>query len=293
MDMTSTFLSFVIPTLGHKNHLEPLMQSLLRQNESISFEVLLCASKELDSSMKAWLKDLPFSWTWLHSPRPSIGAARNLGLQQAKGQWVFLMDDDCYLPDAFFLERVSLLTQKNGTSAFAGEYLSAKEANYWTRAYNHLCNNWLWRYLKEKNEHQERTLVLGGCGLYRRQCLLDHHIHFPLTPDKSSEEYFWSQQWMESNFTILPSHQLDVIHTPNIQLSSFLKKAWRQGIAPSAKISPQKTLLQTALRIFLKQPYYLPAILLFWLSSRVRRSLVHRDSQRTTAVIVKNQTPTV
>jgi type II secretory pathway pseudopilin PulG len=145
--------------------------------------------------------------------------ARNLGFQQASGQWVYFMDQDVRVPLGS-LEKMAdslrALGSRPESVFFVGaQYISTRRCSYWGRCYNWLSNVWLEsrpdaaRFLAgnvilrkaafsdrpfnqrlleggEEIDLCSRVSLAGGSGLHEPNLRLEHHATHDFT-------LFWSR----------------------------------------------------------------------------------------------------
>ncbi|MFA6599532.1 MAG: glycosyltransferase [Candidatus Omnitrophota bacterium] len=90
-------VSVVIPTYNRKDRLPKALESVIAQ-EGVPFEVLVIDDGSTDQTKEMVLRDFP-SVTCLSQPKQGPAAARNTGIENAKGEWIaFLDSDDEWLP---------------------------------------------------------------------------------------------------------------------------------------------------------------------------------------------------
>jgi glycosyltransferase involved in cell wall biosynthesis len=100
-------VSVVVPTHNRKTDLEKCLEALLSQTyPADQFEILVAddgssdGTKQLVEQFRS--RTVP-SIRWLGQPRNGPAAARNLGISNARGEWVAMTDDDCQ-PEPDWLE---------------------------------------------------------------------------------------------------------------------------------------------------------------------------------------------
>lgn len=96
-------LSIIIPIYNSEEYLGRCIQSIISQGVNLSdFEIICIDDKSSDRSCSI-IKDFKRQYTnisaYYHKKNKKQGAARNLGLQKAKGQFVWFVDSDDYLEE--------------------------------------------------------------------------------------------------------------------------------------------------------------------------------------------------
>lgn len=106
---TSPKISIIIPVYNAEKYLRQCLDSVLAQTYT-DFEVLLIDDGSTDASGKICdeyaAKDTRF--TVFHKENGGVSAARNLGIENAKGEWITFVDSDDYIDEGFlkiFIDR--------------------------------------------------------------------------------------------------------------------------------------------------------------------------------------------
>ncbi len=102
---TTPLISVIIPFYNVERYLEEAIESVLRQTYN-QWEMLLLDDGSMDGSTEIALRyarNYPDKIRYLHHPgkiNKGLPATRNLGVKNAEGDWLALLDaDDCWLPD--------------------------------------------------------------------------------------------------------------------------------------------------------------------------------------------------
>lgn len=167
-------LSVIIPTQGTIKKLYTCLSSLDKQSlETSQFEVLLCLNNSKTKSLKT-----SSNQRCLYSPH-GINSARNLGLKEAQGQFIYFLDDDCELRNQNFLEDIiSFFKENPSIDGFGGFYKNHPAANLWEKTYNRNSQSWL----ESSVYNSPKTLfLLGGNFAIRnndklKTCFFDEKI---------------------------------------------------------------------------------------------------------------------
>ena len=93
-------ISVIIPSFNRASTLPRALDSVLLQKlENHEFEVLLIDDGSNDETRKLVTQGYP-KVTYLYQENRGVSAARNLGIKNARGEWLaFLDSDDEWLPD--------------------------------------------------------------------------------------------------------------------------------------------------------------------------------------------------
>lgn len=110
--MTKQILSVIIPVYNAEKYLEKCLDSILQANIE-GMEVLLVddGSKDRSAELIRSYEERFSCVKGLHQQNSGPSAARNLGLSQAKGQYVCFFDSDDYIDPTVFANRIRLLQQ--------------------------------------------------------------------------------------------------------------------------------------------------------------------------------------
>jgi glycosyltransferase involved in cell wall biosynthesis len=99
------FFSVIVPVYNKGPHIKRSINSILNQSFR-NFEIIIINDGSTDNSLEEILKFKDFRIRLFHRIKPGPGAspARNLGISQAKGEWIAFLDaDDEWFP--YHLER--------------------------------------------------------------------------------------------------------------------------------------------------------------------------------------------
>ncbi|HCH1012718.1 TPA: glycosyltransferase family 2 protein [Vibrio parahaemolyticus] len=97
----NVLISIIIPHYNSVNKLKRLLTSIPKTNK---IEIIVVDDNSISIEDAHLLKDIftGVRFCYNNSGNKGAGASRNIGLRQAKGEWVLFSDaDDYFLPDAF------------------------------------------------------------------------------------------------------------------------------------------------------------------------------------------------
>lgn len=114
------FISIIIPTFQRPADLRICLGAILPQlPPDDSVEVLVCDDgRDLTTQMMV-KKDFP-SFYWLQGPQRGPAANRNLGVREAKGEWLIFVDDDCIPATQWLAAYLAAIPEAPPMLAFEG-----------------------------------------------------------------------------------------------------------------------------------------------------------------------------
>lgn len=138
-------ISAVIPTRNRSAHVERALKSLNEQTRRPEEVIIVDASDSSDymTSLKEKFPELNIVCL---TCEPSVCKQRNLGIQHAQGNWIFLHDDDITL-DQNYLSVLEEYAQENIYCGVVAGQLMQKEKEQWMSNYPPSgVLDLLWRY---------------------------------------------------------------------------------------------------------------------------------------------------
>jgi len=159
---------------------------------------------------------------------PSVSHMRNWGAKKAAGEWIFFKDQDCELNTKNLMELIQRI-QKNKTSyvAVSGTYRNIAKG-LWAQSYGRIQRRWVHRGLQEGYGLRPGDHLLGGVLLVQKKAFIkvggfNEHIGW------GSEELDLVNRLQSLGYKTAVSFNLKTNHNNPLQLSGFLKRAWRQN----------------------------------------------------------------
>ncbi len=197
-------LSIIVPVYNMESggKLEYCLESLVKQTVE-DYEIIAVDDCSTDGSLavlKGYEKKYPEKFHAIHSPvNRHQGGAKNIGLKQAKGDWIgFIDSDDWITPDMY--ERLIRKAEETGADLVGCDYCLTGEHSMKVGQVVH--NN-----KKEQcgvlNEARKRSLILDGGSLvvkiFRRSMILENELWFP-------ENIFYEDNALGNSYLILARH---------------------------------------------------------------------------------------
>ena len=171
-------ISVVIPMYNGADHIKKCLDLLDEQTYSGKYEILIvddCSTDESVYDIRQYFEKLKKK-DWFRmiecNKNGRAGKARNIGVKEAKGEYVVFIDQDDY-PSKLFLERLYLLTNNGKYDMTSCDIMDRSGEEY------HRC------YIGEKkslDDYDKRRLMknFGYCfaNLIRRDILINNCIMF-------------------------------------------------------------------------------------------------------------------
>lgn len=138
-------ISVVIPTYNRKKNLLLLLQCL-NNSLQVLHEIIIVDSGEdrLQTSELSLFSNLHIKYL---SSEKSVCIQRNIGINAAKSEWIFLCDDDIEVPTDYLEKLTAHIKSQPQVIAVSGLFLQ-KEKNEWTAKYSITSSAFLlWQYI--------------------------------------------------------------------------------------------------------------------------------------------------
>lgn len=169
-------VSVIIPCYNSANFIRPCLESLAQQTLPLdAFEIICiddCSTDDTVAVLAEWERRLSNLRVIRHTENRKQGAARNTGLDAARGEFIIFVDSDDFLrPDA--LETL-LAASEDGSDVVVGQLLRVRyDQNYSPKP--------AFRRMPDGKDVSALTSVLGWfpvCMLMRSEMLKQHGIRF-------------------------------------------------------------------------------------------------------------------
>ncbi|MEM7260633.1 MAG: glycosyltransferase family 2 protein [Planctomycetota bacterium] len=222
-------ISVIVPTGRVVHRVRPTMESCLAQQFDGDFEVLVCVNPPSETHAN-WVASLdpPAGCTVRYLPceERSANAARNVGLEEARGRIVHFLDDDCLFSDPRHLERVRELHDTHPEIlGFGGPYASPDSAPYSTVFYNAYTEAWL---LRNQTADDGALVLLGGNASYKRE-LGGDDLWFDGALAYGGTETEFNHRLVSRGHRLKLVDQLAVVHDFREGFRRLARRAWKQG----------------------------------------------------------------
>lgn len=186
-------ISVVLPVYNVAQYLQLSVDSVLQQDYD-NFEIILVDDGSTDDSSSV-CDDFAKRFgnvKVIHKENAGLGWARNTGLDNSQGEYVYFLDsDDTIQPDT--LSRlVEILNQEENISLISTDFQLVPEIERMKPAIN---DNGFVIY-RNKSDIQRKFLlreivILAPGTLYNRRWLIDNHLKFKKVPYSEDQLFIW------------------------------------------------------------------------------------------------------
>lgn len=164
------FLSFIVPVYNVERFLPACLDSLLHQDIPADVYEIICVNDGATDASPAILRQYEASHGNLrviHQENSGVCAARNAGLAQAKGDYIWFIDaDDCIRPDCLAMLRQAL----TGSGADRIDRMVIDNYSFPETADPYTCES------KKRNTIWHDS---SACkSVFRKQFLVEHDLRF-------------------------------------------------------------------------------------------------------------------
>lgn len=220
-------ISVIIPTLRNTSCLRGLLGSLERQSRRHEYEVIVVANLP-EPGLKKVVESYGPRFRFLETGRIGTNIARNKGLERARGELVVFFDDDSYLPDKDFLDRIHSLHSIHPQSlAIGGPYLLKDGANACETAYHLILEH---RLRSSKRRFDETTLLLGGNWSFKTRAM-DERLRFDDTISFGGTDLELFARLRRGGHSFILDDSIAVIHQLRLSPWGLARRAYVQGVA--------------------------------------------------------------
>lgn len=158
--------SFIIPVYNRPDEIGELLASLVAQDFSKPFEVVIVedgSSEPSDKIVEKYIEQLDISYYFKSNSGP--GDSRNYGMKTAKGNYFLILDSDCVLPEEYLSEVDKALTS-NYVDCFGGPDAAHESFSDLQKAINYVMTSFLTTggirgSEKSVNKFQPRSFNMG------------------------------------------------------------------------------------------------------------------------------------
>lgn len=194
--------SIIVPVYNTERYLEKSIKSILNQSYR-DFEVLIIDDCSTDSSSEI-VHSLQNEKIKLFKNESNFGlsVSRNVGLQNATGDYILFVDSDDYIEQDALLVVNNLISQNNNPDIlYMGVIEERGKSKLKKYGYVSEADRIYTRYDFLKSELERRNLYAPAClGVYKRDLIIGNKLYFK--PGIYHEDELWTPQVVDKASSI-------------------------------------------------------------------------------------------
>jgi len=232
-------VTIIIKALNEENYIENSILSAFSALKNLNGEVILADSISTDRTIEIATRHPVRIIQLAHPQERSCGAGPQLGYQEAKGAFLYILDGDMQLQPDFIEYGIELMNQQQDIAGVAGIVSEKGTGNYEFKVRKDTHTTW-------KEEGEQTCLEMGG--LYRREAI-DSVGYFSNRNLHAFEELELGLRLKHKGWRLLRTEKPSVIHYGETSGSyQLIRSRWRSRyIDGSGEI----------VRAAIGQPYFL------------------------------------
>ena len=255
-------VAVVIPSFDSARHIKQCLQALRAQITDLCFEVILVDSSS-DGTDQIVADAFPEVRLVRFRDRLSVGAARNIGVEKARGKLVLFLDVDC-IAEPTWIDQMS--TPIHGADA-DGVGGSVKNGTPWSISGSIGFHLEFFRFLTTRRAPYETLFLMGGNSGFSKEVLLDTHYE-----DLSIGEDFlfsWNLAKRGKQILFLPS--ASVTHVNRTGLMRVLRYQYELGLGAASYRSRVSPTIMRVLGSFPLLAFLIPPGVMAWIGGIMLR----------------------
>tara|TARA_R110000823_G_scaffold115674_2_gene238469 strand:+ start:6373 stop:7341 length:969 start_codon:yes stop_codon:yes gene_type:complete len=212
-DNASPYFSIVIPAFNEEDHIGSCLQSIFNSDyDSTQYEVIVVDNGSQDRSHEIALNSRALVFQLLQG---NVGAVRNYGAAQARGQILVFIDADCLI-DNDWLNRAENLIKDRPNCAYGGGVKLPSDATW-------IEKSWL---LQTKGQPTLPKHLIGASTMLSKELFLKIDGFDELV--SSGEDTDLHNRLTYRNIPVFFDHALDITHLGNAKtpLQFIQRQIW-------------------------------------------------------------------
>lgn len=191
------YLSIIIPVYKSEAYLSKCIESVLNQDYDL-YEVILINDGSPDNCGS--ICDLYASnnakVSVIHQNNLGVSAARNNGIQKAKGKYIWFVDSDDWIENNCFSSIVSILEKEDLDALQIGYYTASNKGvhsiDFRNKIKTNVCN---------PIDYVNNNLFIGAacCTIFKRSIAIDNNITFDTNLKLAEDQLFLLSIFRNSN----------------------------------------------------------------------------------------------
>lgn len=179
-------ISIVIPVYNAEKFLKDCIDSILSQTFS-NYEIILVDDGSTDSSSSICneYKNKDSRILYIKKTNSGVSDSRNVGLNNAHGEWILFVDADDFLGTSNYLEKMFVFSLNNKNKMAIYQYvvnLEGNKENYNKCYINENCNkNYIIANIIRPKDYDGNCICNAPCvwgKLFNRNTIIENNIYF-------------------------------------------------------------------------------------------------------------------
>jgi GT2 family glycosyltransferase len=250
----------IIPSYNSRDTIRACLESVLRQETELSFEVLVADSSDdgTDEVIRSGFPEVRL----IHSPeRLTCGAARNAAIRIARGEFLLLVDADCEVgPD--WMSRMVGAMRDLDADGICGSVMNGTPWSV-TGSTGYFLE--FFRFLGPRGRARPIPFLLGGTSGYRRSAF--DGAGFADSNAGDDFEFSWRLWKRGARLLVVPS--IAVVHHNRTGFRRVLRYQYSLGRAAGRYRCTTNPRVVQLLRAFPPVVLALPPLVLLWIGAYV------------------------
>lgn len=190
---TKALISIVIPVYNAEKYISNTIKSLFNQTYK-NFEVVIIDDGSSDNSMQIVDKEMKqkdISYTIIHQMNQGLGKARNVGYENASGEWILFLDaDDTIQP--FSIEIYTKIIEKEKkVDIIFSKFRDVDEKYSLDSVEYNDTYSWIEKDTISKEFLTRRRALLVPGTLYKKKFLNSNSLIHPSIPWSEDQYFMW------------------------------------------------------------------------------------------------------
>jgi glycosyltransferase involved in cell wall biosynthesis len=228
-----SYYSIIVPSYNRQDEIQELLQSfLVLQFDSRRLELIIADDGSTDGTrqvVESFRQQLPFALHFFSQKNQGPGAARNMGMEKARGDFFIFIDSDCTVP-ADWLQQIDRQLSDRPADAFGGRDSFRPDFPDLLKAINYSMTSFITTgglrgrkgkklakfYPRSFNMGLSRRLYqkIGGFGSLRH-----------------GQDIEYSHRMLKSGARIIYINEAVVYHKRRTSLKKFFRQVFNWGVA--------------------------------------------------------------
>ena len=259
-------VSVLIPSYNNAGLIRGCLQALLRQKTDVSFEIIVVDSST-DGTEKIVKNEFPGVQIHHFNRRLYVGEARNVGVEKAKGEFVFFVDTDCIVGESWIRQMHQGIIQ-NGVDGIGG---AVENGTPWSISGTIGYYLEFFRFVPHHGRPRSTQYLVGCNSGYRKEVFESAKYYSNYNKERIGEDFVFNWQLMQSGKKVMFDPSVTMKHLNRTGFVNVFR--YQYGLGQSA-YTYRSRITPDILRPFKRLPiltYLIPFGTMAWIGSTFLR----------------------